>query len=35
VAKIFYDNKSIDRPLSVDQVVFDVDDAAKAKVSKL
>jgi sulfonate transport system substrate-binding protein len=35
VAKLFYDNRSIDRPLSVEQVVFDLDEASKAKVSKL
>jgi sulfonate transport system substrate-binding protein len=35
VAKLFYDNKSIDRPISVEQVVFDLDEATKAKVSKL
>lgn len=34
VAKIFYDNKSIDRLITVDQVVFDLDEATKSKVSK-
>jgi len=31
VSKIFYDNKSIDRQIPVDEIVFDVDAAAKAK----
>jgi sulfonate transport system substrate-binding protein len=31
VSKIFYDNKSIDRQIPVDQIVFDVDEAANAK----
>jgi sulfonate transport system substrate-binding protein len=28
VAKIFYENKSIDRPVAVDDIVFDIDQAA-------
>jgi sulfonate transport system substrate-binding protein len=31
VSKIFYDNHSIDRPIAVDQIAFDIDEAAKAK----
>jgi sulfonate transport system substrate-binding protein len=31
VAKILFDNKSIDRPISVDQLVFDIDEAARKK----
>jgi len=31
VAKLFYDNKSIDRPLTTDQVVFDLGEAVRAK----
>jgi sulfonate transport system substrate-binding protein len=34
VAKLFFENKSIDRNISVDEVVFDIDAAAKAKVEK-
>jgi sulfonate transport system substrate-binding protein len=33
VEKIFYENKSIDREIPVEQVVFDVDDATKTKES--
>jgi sulfonate transport system substrate-binding protein len=35
VATIFHQNKSIDREIPVDQIVFDVDEAAKAKGAKL
>lgn len=35
VAKLFYDNKSMDRPIAVEEVVFDLDEATKGKVSKL
>jgi sulfonate transport system substrate-binding protein len=31
VAKLFFDNKSIDRPIDADAIVFDLDTAAKAK----
>lgn len=31
VAKIFHENKSIDRAISVDEIVFDIDSAAAAK----
>jgi sulfonate transport system substrate-binding protein len=35
VAKIFVEAKSIDRPLTVDDIVFDVDAAANAKVAEV
>ncbi|HTA93677.1 MAG TPA: NrtA/SsuA/CpmA family ABC transporter substrate-binding protein [Polyangiaceae bacterium] len=34
VAKIFFDNKSIDRAIGVDEIVFDIDAAAQAKAAK-
>jgi sulfonate transport system substrate-binding protein len=34
VAAIFHRNKSIDRELAVDEIVFDVDEAAKAREAK-
>jgi sulfonate transport system substrate-binding protein len=34
VAKIFFENKSIDRNISVDEIVFDIDAAARLKAAK-
>jgi sulfonate transport system substrate-binding protein len=35
VSKLLFDNKSIDREISVDQLVFDIDEAAQAKKARV